>query len=74
MTVLFLPFVIILAVLLLCVAGMSVGVLNGRKPIQHCASSSRNFKGQPIDCPLCSNKECPNQNQGVCGKSENITG
>ncbi|MDF3129373.1 ApbE family protein [Kiritimatiellaeota bacterium B1221] len=59
---------IVLAVLLICVLGMSVGVLNGRKPIQHCGSSSRQYKGQEIDCPLCSNKKCPNEKKGACTK------
>ncbi|MGA0334394.1 MAG: ApbE family protein [Kiritimatiellia bacterium] len=68
MTLLLLPFLVILGVLLLCVVGMSIGVLNGRKPIQHCGSSSLKYKGQSIDCPLCSNKECPNQKKGVCSK------
>lgn len=61
---------IVLAVLLICVGGMSVGVLTGRKPIQHCGSSSLKYKGQKIDCPLCSNKECPNEKKGQCTKDE----
>lgn len=61
-------FGIVLGIVLICVAGMSVGVLNGRKPIQHCGNSSLKYKGQEIDCPVCSNKECPNQKAGVCTK------
>ncbi len=61
---------IVLGVLLLCVTGMSVGVLNGRKPIQHCGNSSLQYKGQQIDCPICANKTCPNQKDGVCTKED----
>jgi len=42
-----------LVVMLICVLGMSIGVLFNRKPIQHCGSSSLMFKGERIDCPLC---------------------
>jgi hypothetical protein len=62
------PFAVVLGVLLICVLGMAIGVIFGRKPIQHCSSSFK-YKGQNIDCPLCSNKECPNQNKGVCTKA-----
>jgi hypothetical protein len=63
-------FLIILSVLLLCVGVMAVGVMNGRKPIQHCGSSALKYKGKVVDCPLCSNTECPNQKKGVCGEVE----
>jgi len=63
-------FLIILGVLLICVGAMAVGVMNGRKPIEHCGSSSLKYKGQQIDCPICSNTECPNQKEGDCGKEQ----
>ena len=42
-----------LGILLLAVLAMSIGVLFKRKPIQHCGSSSIEYKGKRIDCPIC---------------------
>jgi hypothetical protein len=64
----FAPFLIVLAVLLLCVLGMSIGVIFGRKPIKHCGGASIGHKGEVIDCPLCSNTGCKNNKQGACEK------
>jgi|GEM_PF-886221 len=65
---------ITLLVLVLCVAGMAVGVMVGRKPIQHCGNASLKHKGQDIDCPLCANKECPENKKGACGKGAEAAG
>ena len=70
MSLFILPALIILAVLLLCVLGMAIGVLFGRKPIQHCGNSSLVYKGEKIDCPVCANTRCKNNKQGSCDKHE----
>ena len=57
---------IFFAVLLLCVAGMALGVLNRRKPIQHCGGASLKIRGEVIDCPACAKSACPNNVKGTC--------
>lgn len=58
---LFLFVVIVLAVLLLCVLGMAIGVMAGRKPIKHCGSTI-GANGEVVECSLCGNRStCPNQ-------------
>ena len=54
---------IVLAVLLLCVIGMAVGVMAGRKPIKHCGSSV-GPNGETISCPTCGNRSCANNPKG----------
>ncbi len=70
MTVILMPVLVVLAVLLLCVLGMAIGVVFGRKPIRHCGGSSLVYKGEKIDCPLCSNEGCKNNREGRCEKPE----
>ena len=62
MTYLFL-FLIVAAVLLFCVFGMSVGVMAGRKPIQHCGNATVDENGNKRECALCGNTECKNNPQ-----------
>ena len=45
---------IVLGVLLLCVAGMAIGVMFGRKPIKHCGGAI-NEHGEREACSLCGN-------------------
>ena len=52
---------VVLGVLLLCVAGMAVGVMKGRKPIQHCGNATVDKDGNRVDCALCGKKSCPNK-------------
>lgn len=57
----FLLGVIVLTVLLLCVLGMAIGVMAGRKPIKHCGSTI-GPNGEVLECSLCGNRSrCPNQ-------------
>jgi hypothetical protein len=60
MSVLFL-FLVVTAVLLLCVTGMAVGVMAGRKPIQHCGNATVDENGNKVECALCGNTECKNK-------------
>ena len=60
MPILFL-FFIVAGVLLLCVAGMAVGVMAGRKPIQHCGNATVDENGNKVECALCGNTECKNK-------------
>jgi len=52
---------IVLGVLLICVGGMSVGVLAGRKPIKHCGGAATDAQGNPVECALCGNTSCKNK-------------
>ena len=52
---------IVLAVLGLCVTGMAVGVINGRKPIRHCSGAALDADGNPGKCALCGNTTCERQ-------------
>ena len=54
-------FLIVSAVLLLCVGGIAVGVISGRKPIQHCGNSTVDANGNRSECALCGNKQCKNK-------------
>ena len=54
---------IVLGVLLLCVAGMAIGVMFGRKPIKHCGGAI-NDRGEREPCSLCGNRDaCPNKDK-----------
>ncbi|MCC5847825.1 MAG: ApbE family protein [Verrucomicrobia bacterium] len=53
---------IVLAVLLLCVLGMSVGVLSGRKPIKHCGAVV-DASGNKVECSICGNTSCKNKKE-----------
>ena len=44
-----------LGVLLLCVGGMAIGVMFGRKPIKHCGGAI-NERGEREACTLCGAK------------------
>lgn len=52
-------FLVVLGVLLLCVLGMSIGVMMGRKPIKHCGASI-DANGNRTECALCGNTSCKN--------------
>lgn len=52
-------FFIVLGVLFLCVLGMSVGVIMGRKPIKHCGAAI-DANGNRTECALCGNTTCKN--------------
>lgn len=54
---------IVLAVLGLCVTGMAVGVMNGRKPIRHCGGASLDADGNRGECALCGNTSCKNRDR-----------
>jgi hypothetical protein len=54
-------FLVVAGILLLCVVGMSVGVMAGRKPIQHCGNGTVDKDGRPVECALCGNTECKNK-------------
>ncbi len=54
--------IIVLGVLLLCVLGMSVGVLSGRKPIKHCGAVV-DADGNTVECSLCGNTQCKNKKE-----------
>lgn len=57
----FLPLLlIVLFVLGLCVAGMAIGVMNGRKPIKHCGGAALDANGNRSKCALCGNTTCKN--------------
>ncbi len=56
-------FLIVFGVLLVCVVGMSVGVIAGRKPIKHCGSSV-DPTGNKVGCSMCGNMECKNNKNG----------
>lgn len=53
-------FIIAPAVLLLCVLGMSIGVIMGRKPIKHCGAAI-DANGNKTECALCGNTSCKNK-------------
>lgn len=55
----FILILIVLGVLLLCVIGMAVGVLNGRTPIRHCGAVV-DAQGNKVECAICGNKTCKN--------------
>lgn len=55
-------FIIVLGVLLLCVLGMSVGVIMGRKPIKHCGAVV-DANGNKTECSLCGNMSCKKNKQ-----------
>ena len=57
----FLLFLVVAGILCLCVAGMSIGVMAGRKPIQHCGNGRVDENGKRVECALCGNKECKNK-------------
>jgi hypothetical protein len=56
---------IVLAVLGICVTGMAVGVMNGRKPIRHCGGAALDAEGNPGKCALCGNTTCKNQGKNA---------
>jgi hypothetical protein len=53
-----------LVILLLCVAGMSVGLFFNRKPIKHCGGAAFEHKGTKIECGACANR-------GTCKNKKN---
>ena len=61
---------IVLGVLLLCVAGMAIGVIFGRKPIKHCGGAI-NDRGEREPCSLCGNRDrCPNKDKDAADDAE----
>ncbi len=54
-------FLIIFAVLALCVVGMAIGLVFGRPPIKHCGGAAIGPDGKRGTCSLCGNTSCPNQ-------------
>jgi len=54
-------FLIVAGILLLCVLGMAVGVMAGRKPIQHCGNATVDKDGNRTECALCGNTQCKNK-------------
>jgi hypothetical protein len=54
-----------LGVIGVCVAGMAIGVMNGRTPIKHCGSASIGPDGKRTECALCGNKTCKNNSKNT---------
>jgi hypothetical protein len=51
---------VVLFVFTICVAGMAIGVMNGRKPIKHCGGAALDANGNRTSCALCGNGTCKN--------------
>lgn len=56
---------IVMAVIGICVTGMAVGVMNGRKPIRHCGGAAADADGKPGKCALCGNTSCKNKTESA---------